>query len=75
MLDHGKPRTDDIATLLASRRSGYSLPAELYTSDAAWRADCATIFGRHWIAVGVTCELPEAGDVMAIDIGPASIVK
>ena len=57
MLDHGNSRPDDIATLLAARQRGYSLPAALYTSDAAWQADCTAIFGQHWIAVGVTCEL------------------
>jgi Rieske 2Fe-2S family protein len=61
MLDHGSPRPEDIATLLASRRAGHSLPAALYTSAAVWQADCDAIFGRHWIAVGVTCDVPEAG--------------
>jgi Rieske 2Fe-2S family protein len=74
MLETRTPRADDIGALLVQRQPGHSLPAALYTSDAAWRADCATIFGQHWIAVGVTCDVPEAGDVLAIDVGPAPIV-
>ena len=74
MLDTGTSHHDDIGRLLAARQPGHSLPAPLYTSDAVWRADCEVIFGRHWIAVGVACDVPEAGDVIALDIGPASIV-
>ncbi|WP_394178292.1 aromatic ring-hydroxylating dioxygenase subunit alpha [Yoonia maritima] len=74
MLDTGTSHVDDIGKLLASRQPGHSLPAPLYTSDAVWRADCEVIFGRHWIAVGVACDVPEAGDVIALDIGLASII-
>jgi len=74
MLDTGTSHADDIGKLLASRQPGHSLPAPLYTSDAAWRADCEVIFGRHWIAAGVACDVPEAGDVIALDIGLASII-
>ncbi len=67
-------RHADIATLLAAHRPGHTLPAALYTGQAAYAADCDAIFGRHWIAVGVACDVPEAGDVISLDIGPSSIV-
>ncbi|MFZ3585305.1 aromatic ring-hydroxylating oxygenase subunit alpha, partial [Loktanella sp. DJP18] len=63
-----------IAALLAARQPGHTLPAPLYTSQAAYEADCDAIFGRHWIAIGVACGVEEAGDVIAVDIGPASIL-
>ncbi|PZX14504.1 Rieske 2Fe-2S family protein [Palleronia aestuarii] len=63
-----------IAELLSARRAGHSLPAGLYTSPEVWKADCDAIFSRHWIAVGVACDVEEAGDVIALDIGPSSIV-
>lgn len=74
MLDTATQSARGIAELLAARRPGHSLPARLYTSEEVWRADCEAIFGRHWIAVGVACDVPEAGDVIALDIGPSSIV-
>ena len=74
MLDADVQGGIDLGGLLAERRPGHTLPAALYTSHAAWRADCDAIFGRHWVAVGVAGDVPEAGDVMALDIGPASIL-
>ena len=73
MLDAKAGRADDLAEWLGARRAGHTLPAPLYTSETAWRADCDAIFARHWIAVGVACDVPEAGDVIALDIGPSSI--
>jgi Rieske 2Fe-2S family protein len=74
MLDTRFGHGGDVAAHLAARRPGHTLPAPLYTSREAWLADCDAIFGRHWIAVGVACDVPEAGDVMALEIGPSSIV-
>lgn len=66
--------TDTVFDLLASRKPGHTLPAGLYTGQAAFIADCDRIFSRHWIAVGVACDIPEAGDVIAVDVGPESIL-
>ncbi|ACB24471.1 Rieske 2Fe-2S family protein [Methylobacterium sp. PvP062] len=59
--------------LLRERRRGYSLPAEFYLSPEIFDADMAVIFGRHWIYVGVEPDVPEAGDVMVVDIGTTSV--
>ncbi|XYD10106.1 aromatic ring-hydroxylating dioxygenase subunit alpha [Methylobacterium sp. NMS12] len=59
--------------LLRERRRGYSLPAEFYLSPEVFEADMAVIFGRHWIYVGVEPDVPEAGDVMVVDIGKTSV--
>lgn len=64
----------ELTRLLAARLPGHTLPAGLYASQEAYEADCAEIFSNHWIAVGVTCDVPEAGDVIALDIGSASIL-
>ncbi|NUH66426.1 aromatic ring-hydroxylating dioxygenase subunit alpha [Sulfitobacter sp. S0837] len=74
MLDADGGNHTEVARYLAARRPGHTLPAPLYTSAAVWAADCDAIFGQHWIAVGVACDVPEAGDVIAVDIGPSSIV-
>ena len=60
--------------LLDARKPGHTLPAALYTDQEAYKADCDIIFSRHWIAAGVACDVVEAGDVFAVDIGPASIL-
>ncbi len=43
----------DIASLIAHRRPGYTLPADLYLSQEVYEEDLRLIFGRHWIFVGV----------------------
>lgn len=73
MLD--KPHfSSPLSELLAARQDGYTLPAELYSGQDAYDADVERIFQKHWIAVGVACDVEEAGDVVALEIGPASIV-
>ena len=59
--------------LLRERRRGYSLPAAFYVSPEIFQADMDVIFGRHWIYVGVAPDVPEAGDVMVVDIGTTSV--
>lgn len=73
--DKSTPSRDATLTpLFAARRAGHTLPAPLYTSHAAFLADCNAIFAKHWIAVGVECDVPEPGDVIAVDLGTSSIV-
>lgn len=64
---------DRIASLLRSRKLGFSLPAELYTSAEAFEADLDVMFHRHWIFVGLECDVPEPGDVCVVDVGKSSI--
>jgi len=59
--------------LLRERRRGYTLPAPFYLSPEIFEADMQVIFGRHWIYVGVEPDVPEAGDVMVVDIGKTSV--
>ncbi|MCF3932344.1 aromatic ring-hydroxylating dioxygenase subunit alpha [Acuticoccus sp. M5D2P5] len=63
-----------IASLIAAREAGHMLPAGLYTRPDAFEADLDIIFHRHWICVGLEADVPEAGDVYAVDIGRSSIV-
>ncbi len=59
--------------LLRERRRGYTLPAPFYLSPEIFEADMQVIFGQHWIYVGVEPDVPEAGDVMVVDIGKTSV--
>ncbi|HEV2545134.1 MAG TPA: aromatic ring-hydroxylating dioxygenase subunit alpha [Methylobacterium sp.] len=59
--------------LLRERRPGYTLAAPFYLSPEVFEADMEVIFGRHWIYVGVEPDVPEAGDVMVVEIGKTSV--
>ena len=63
-----------ISSLLDARADGHSLPAGLYTRDDVFEADLDVFFMRHWIYVGLECEVPEAGDAVVIDIGKISVI-
>jgi glycine betaine catabolism A len=63
-----------ISPLLDQRSAGHSLPAGLYTRPDVFQADLEVFFHRHWIHVGLECDVPEAGDAQAIDLGSASII-
>jgi Rieske 2Fe-2S family protein len=66
-----------LSELIARRAPGNSLEQAFYVSQAVFEADLELIFGRHWIYVGVEPDVPEAGDVMAVDVGatPVLIVR
>jgi Rieske 2Fe-2S family protein len=70
MLDRAK---DSISALLRARQKGYSLPAELYTRTDVFEAEIEVLFHRHWILVGLECDVPEPGDVCVVDIGRSSV--
>lgn len=59
--------------LLDSRQLGHSMPSELYGREDIFQNDIDVIFHQHWIMVGVAADVPEPGDVSAIDVGKASV--
>jgi Rieske 2Fe-2S family protein len=63
-----------IGSLLSSRIAGHVLPAGLYTRPDVFEADMKVFFGRHWIYVGLECEIPEPGDTQVLDIGSSSVI-
>ncbi len=63
-----------ISALLDMRANGHSLPAGLYTREDVFEADLDVFFSRHWIYVGLECEVPEPGDAVVIDIGKISVI-
>lgn len=69
-----RPGDLDIHSLIAARKPGHSLPAPFYTSQAVFDLDVRLIFGKSWIFVAVEPEIPEPGDYVTVDIGPASVI-
>ena len=63
-----------ISSLLDARTCGHSLPAGLYTREDVFEADLDVFFRKHWICIGVECDVPEAGDANVVDIGNSSLI-
>lgn len=65
---------DEVSRLLHERRPNHTLPAGLYTSEAAYRADLEAIWHHHWLLVGVAADVPEPGDCLTVEIGSSSVI-
>ncbi|WFU90120.1 aromatic ring-hydroxylating dioxygenase subunit alpha (plasmid) [Rhizobium sp. CC1099] len=63
-----------ISSLLGSRADGHSLPAGLYSRADVFEADVDVFFRKHWICIGLECDVPEPGDANVIDIGNSSLI-
>lgn len=63
-----------ISSLLDTRADGHSLPAGLYTREDVFEADLEVFFRKHWICIGLECDVPEPGDASVIDIGNSSLI-
>ena len=64
----------EIAAMIASRKAGYSLPADFYGSDLAYRAELEHIWRRGWLFVGHTCEIPSPGDYITFSLDNDSLI-
>ncbi|SCK26428.1 SRPBCC family protein [Vogesella sp. LIG4] len=64
----------NLRELVARRVPGHSLEAPFYNSQAAFDADMEHIFGKHWIYVGVSVDVPEPGDYMTVQLGHQPIL-
>lgn len=60
--------------LLDARRPGFGMDGELYSRQDVFETDVDVFFHKHWITVAVTADVPEPGDVYAVDIGKTSIL-
>ena len=63
-----------ISAVLDQRAEGYSLPAALYTRKDVFDADLDVFFRKHWIHIGLECDVPEPGDAIVVDIGTTSLI-
>lgn len=63
-----------ISSLLDSRADGHSLPAGLYSREDVFEADIDVFFRKHWICIGLECDVQEPGDANVIDIGNSSLI-
>ena len=65
---------DALAKLVASRREGYSLPGEFYSSEVVYRAEIEQIWRRGWLFAGHACEIPNPGDYFTFSVDADSLI-
>ena len=63
-----------LAPGLRGRHEGEALPQNYYVDDAVFAAEIDGVLGAGWLFAGHTCELPEAGDYLVVDVGPESVI-
>ena len=63
-----------LGELVRSREPGCGLPGEVFIRPDIYETDVNIFFHKHWIMVGVTADVPEAGDVSVVDVGRASVI-
>ena len=66
--------SNELRSMIARRRPGYSLEAPFYRDKDIFELDMAAIFGRTWIYVGCEPDIPEPGDYFTVPLGKTSIV-
>ncbi|ATG73691.1 Rieske (2Fe-2S) protein [Zobellella denitrificans] len=71
------PKLAETVQLLQQRRPGYSLPQACYNSAEVFAADMEQIFYKEWLYVGLTCEIPQPGNFITLEVGnnPITIVR
>ncbi len=70
----GATAEDKLRDLVASRRPGFSLEQEFYTSAAVFAADMQYIFLRHWLYAGHVSQAAKAGDFFTYEMGDESLI-
>ncbi|MGJ9422736.1 aromatic ring-hydroxylating oxygenase subunit alpha [Aeromicrobium sp. CF3.5] len=69
-----RPEHAALAAALDARRPGHSLPAPLYTDPELHQLELDLLWGRQWIFVGTSADVPEPGDYITVDLGRASVL-
>jgi len=64
----------DLDKLVRERREFGPLQREFYTDPSIYARDMARIFGRHWLYVAHSCDIPRPGDWVTHEIGSDGIV-
>lgn len=68
------PAPVDLDALVATHRSGWSLPGPLYHSPEAFERDLDMILRREWLFACNVAEIREPGDYITMNVGPDPII-
>ncbi|MFM5913693.1 MAG: aromatic ring-hydroxylating oxygenase subunit alpha, partial [Chakrabartia godavariana] len=66
-----------IDALFRERKTGHTLPRQLYIGQDAFDFDLTAIYGQSWLMAGMECELPKSGSYISMMVGkwPVLIVR
>jgi Rieske 2Fe-2S family protein len=66
-----------VARLLAERPAGHALPAAFHLDPEIFALELEQVWGRSWLFACHTCELPEPGDWITVEIGsdPVAVAR
>ena len=65
---------DMIAQLLKKNRPGFTLPRDLYVSDAAYRFDTEVMLKSVWLYAGTVAHVKKPGDWFVFELGDNQVV-
>jgi glycine betaine monooxygenase A len=66
-----------MAKMLEQRERLFSLPQPFYNGTDVFQAEMEGIFAKEWLFAGLTCEIPEQGNYITLEVGdnPITIVR
>jgi Rieske 2Fe-2S family protein len=65
---------EQLGSMIAARRLGWSLNQPFYTDDTIFRADVNKVFSRGWLCVGHIGRIPKPGDYFTFKVAEDSII-
>ncbi|WP_221801913.1 aromatic ring-hydroxylating oxygenase subunit alpha [Oceanobacter mangrovi] len=66
--------TDNLDSLLADQKSGFSLPQPFYVSEDIFKEDMANIFYQNWLYAIPACQVAEPGNFVIHKVGSYSVL-
>jgi phenylpropionate dioxygenase-like ring-hydroxylating dioxygenase large terminal subunit len=64
----------ELASRIRNHQPGHALARDFYTDPAIFEHDMQRMLLRHWFCAGHISSIPRAGDYLAIDLGPESVI-
>ncbi len=68
---------EQLKELLSQRDPSYTLEQPLYNNPQIFQMDMEEVFQKEWLFVGMSCEVPNRGDYITVEVGqnPVLIVR
>jgi Rieske 2Fe-2S family protein len=64
----------NLASLIATRREGWTLLQPFFNHPGIYRADLDRVWHRGWLFAGHSCEIAKAGDYFLVEVDVDSII-
>jgi Rieske 2Fe-2S family protein len=63
-----------LSKLIARRKAGFSLERDFYADESVYGVDVERIWRRGWLFAGHSCEIPNPGDYVSLEVDADSIL-